>query len=349
MAKSNLKFGEKLDITGERYGALVALYPTDIRKGGTYCWMFRCDCGKEKALPINQVRYGSIKSCGCHINKKNPDKRKQRVCSGDVFGELTVIKPLGQINGDNHYQSKVKCSCGNEFVVRDTFLICGKRTCCPDCSNLKKQTHGLSDTPIFYVWQGIRDRCNNPNNKQYKNYGGRGIRVCDEWMNSSDSFIEWAIQNGYEEGLQLDRIDNDGNYEPSNCRFVTQLENARNKQNTIYIHYEGELLTIGEVAERSGLRENLIYQRIHKFHWSEYDATHVIPDSHYYTAKTFRRTILTNMENGEIKNFDSCSQASRFLGKKDTYLLRVSYSKGNKFTCGNYFVEIESNEQGNEE
>lgn len=347
--EKKLKFGEKLDITGERYGALVALYLTGNKKGKSYCWMFKCDCGREKELPVNQVRYGSIKSCGCYINKKLPDKRKQRVRVGDVFGELTVIEALGQTKGDMHYQSKVKCSCGNEFITRDTFLVCGKKICCPECSNIKKQTHGMSDMPIYHVWQGMKDRCNNPNNKQYADYGGRGIRVCDEWLNSSDTFIEWAIQNGYKEGFQIDRISVDGNYEPDNCRFVTQLENARNKRNTVLIHYEGELHTIGEVAEITGLREELIYQRIHRWHWSEYDATHVIPDAHYYTTKMFKKTTLTNIESGEIKRFDSCSKASRFLGKSSTYLLGVSYSKGNEFTYGNYFIEIESNKDGRED
>lgn len=338
----------KLDVTGERYGALVALYDTHTKKDGSSAWMFQCDCGNKKILPLNSVRYGSIKSCGCYINKKVPEKRKQRVQIGDVFGELTVIENLGQLKNDPHFHSKVKCSCGNEFVTRDTFLICGKKTCCPQCSIEKKQTHGLSDTPIFYVWQGIRDRCTNPKNKQYKNYGGRGISVCEEWMNSSDAFIEWAIQNGYEEGLQLGRININGNYEPSNCKFVTQLENARNKRNIIHIHFEGKLLTISEVAEITGLREELIYQRIHRGNWSEYDATHTIPDSKCFTTKYFKKTILTNIKTGEITKFDSCSQASRFLGKKSTYLLENSYSKGRIFTCNNYLVEIELSQKEKE-
>lgn len=333
----------KLDIKGERYGALVAISPTEIKKNNATCWLFQCDCGRQKILPMNQVRYGSIKSCGCKINANPRKPRSQRVEVGQTYGSLKVIKLMGK-SEDKHFMSKVRCICGHEFVIRDTFLICGTRTQCPVCSNNDRITHGLSDTPIYCVWHGMKDRCYNPKNKSFHNYGGRGISVCDEWM-SSDAFIEWAIENGWEEGLQLDRINTDGNYEPNNCRFVTQLENARNRRNTLFIHYEGKLLTIGEVAEITGLRHELIYQRIHKFGWNEYDATHIIPDSHYFTTQKMRRTTLTDIRTGEKTRFDSCSKASKFLGRKTTYLLSASYRKGNSFTCDNYIVEIEDTDK----
>lgn len=338
--------GAKLDVTGERYGALVALYPTEQRLQNSIGWMFQCNCSNKRILPLNRVRYGQIKSCGCHINTVH-GKRKQRDLIGKKFGSLTVVESLGQSGGKGHYISKVRCDCGYEFTTRDTFLVCGRKVQCPQCSREETIKHGMSDTPIFYVWQGMRNRCLNPNNKQYKNYGGRGIRICDEWADSN-SFIEWAIQNGYEEGLQLDRKDVNGNYEPDNCRFVTQLENARNRQNTIYVHYEGQLMTIGEVADITGIDSARIYQRIHELNWSEYDATHIIPDSHYYTSKAMRRTTLKDIKTGEVFHFDSCSKASRFMGKKSTYLLESSYSHGNTFTCDNYIVEISIPQEINE-
>lgn len=271
-------------------------------------------------------------------------KRKQRVEIGQKFKNLTVVRPLGKVNGDNHYQSLVRCTCGNEFVIRDTFLICGNRTQCPRCSNQDKIKHGMTDTSIYYLWQGMKDRCLNPNNKRFNDYGGRGISVCNEWLDS-DVFIEWAIENGWEEGLQIDRIDVDGNYEPANCRFVTQLENARNRRNTVFIHYEGKLMPIGEVADITGLRHELIYQRIHKFGWSEYDATHIIPDSKYFSTKAMRKTVITDMETGEKHYFDSCSKASRFIGQSSTYLLGASYRHGKRFTSGKYLIEISDKEE----
>lgn len=103
------------------------------------------------------------------------------------------------------------------------------------------------DNPrLFKIWQGMKQRCNNPNNKDYELYGGRGIRICEEW-DSSASFMEWAIKNGYNEGLTIDRVDVNGNYEPSNCRWATHTQQARNKRmqrnNSVGhngIHYEKE-------------------------------------------------------------------------------------------------------------
>lgn len=90
--------------------------------------------------------------------------------------------------------------------------------------------HGLSKHPLYSVWEYMKARCYNKNTIRYNNYGGRGIRICDEWRNIPKAFIEWGLSNGWQKGLQIDRIDNDGNYEPSNCRFVTNRKNNLNKR-----------------------------------------------------------------------------------------------------------------------
>lgn len=89
--------------------------------------------------------------------------------------------------------------------------------------------HGHSGTPLEFMYSSMFSRCYNPKNNRYKNYGGRGITVCDEWLNSRLRFYNWAIDNGWKQGLQLDRIDNDGNYTPENCRLVTLKENTRTR------------------------------------------------------------------------------------------------------------------------
>lgn len=99
---------------------------------------------------------------------------------------------------------------------------------------------------LYLVWQGMKNRCNNPKVENYCNYGGRGIKVCDEWQHSSYSFIRWAIDNGYKEGLQLDRIEVNGNYEPTNCRFVTPMVNTQNRRNTINLTINGETKCVSE-------------------------------------------------------------------------------------------------------
>lgn len=99
--------------------------------------------------------------------------------------------------------------------------------------------HGLRFHPLYHVWVDIRQRCTNTNHKRYYGWGGRGIKVCEEWR-TFKPFYDWAISNNWEKGLQIDRIDNDGNYEPSNCRFVTTEVNSRNKRNNKYVSIDGE-------------------------------------------------------------------------------------------------------------
>lgn len=119
----------------------------------------------------------------------------------------------------------------------------------------KSKTHGLSNSRIYNVWNCMRQRCSNPKNSHYSAYGGRGISVCPEWQNSFESFYAWAINNGYKDTLEIDRINNDGNYEPSNCRWVTRKENVayrvanhkrrvalRDVQNDLWIREHEEIL-----------------------------------------------------------------------------------------------------------
>ena len=95
-------------------------------------------------------------------------------------------------------------------------------------SNIKHKKHGLKGTRIYRIWISMKSRCNNKNATGYKNYGGRGISICEEWINNAESFNKWALKSGYEDNLSLDRIDNDGNYEPLNCRWATKEVQARN-------------------------------------------------------------------------------------------------------------------------
>lgn len=126
-------------------------------------------------------------------------------------------------------------------------------------------THGLYATNkrLFSIWQSMKSRCENPNRVKYKDYGGRGIKVCAEWMNA-ENFVRWALQNGYAEGLQLDRIDNDGNYCPENCRFVTPKENSRNRRNTKSLTINGETRCVSEWCEITGISPFTVYWWISK-------------------------------------------------------------------------------------
>jgi len=120
------------------------------------------------------------------------------------------------------------------------------------------QTHGITNTSIYGVWQSMRQRCNNPNRTKYKDYGARGIKVCDEWQNA-ETFAKWANENGYQPGLQIDRIDNNGDYSPENCRFVTPRENSRNRRNTKYLTLNGETKSVAEWCEIVNISPFTIY------------------------------------------------------------------------------------------
>ena len=122
-------------------------------------------------------------------------------------------------------------------------------------------THGKKGTKIYNIWRGMRDRTRHESHRQYKDYGGRGIKVCDEW-NSFETFYKWAVENGYRDGLTIDRIDNDGNYCPNNCKFATREEQANNKRNNHILTYNGESHNITQWAKILGVSREAIAQRI---------------------------------------------------------------------------------------
>jgi hypothetical protein len=114
--------------------------------------------------------------------------------------------------------------------------------------------------PLYDVWRGMIKRCQNENRIKYKNYGGRGILVCEEWQKSFRVFRGWAINNGYKKGLQIDRRDNNGNYEPKNCQFVTHAVNNSNKRNNVYCWLDGEKMIVAEAARKTGKDKTILYK-----------------------------------------------------------------------------------------
>lgn len=124
--------------------------------------------------------------------------------------------------------------------------------------------HGLSDTRIYRIWKNMNDRCTNPNRHNYNLYGGKGIEVCDEWINDVNKFYEWSLENGYRDDLSIDRIDSDKNYEPSNCRWATIGGQAFNRKSTILIDYKGEVKSLTKWCETLNLPYQTIKKRYHR-------------------------------------------------------------------------------------
>lgn len=126
------------------------------------------------------------------------------------------------------------------------------------------ERHGIYKSKLYYVWYGMKTRCYDEKSSAYKNYGGRGIKICDSWAKDIKSFYEWAIENGYSEGLTLERIDNSGEYSPNNCRWATRKEQANNVRRNLRITYQDETLTAPQWAERFGININTLKKRYFK-------------------------------------------------------------------------------------
>lgn len=195
-----------VNISGERYGRLVAIAPTTRRtKNGGIIWSFRCDCGQVKELPANSVRTRLVKSCGC------------------------LAKP-----------------------------------------------HGETGTKLHNIWCDMRERCENSKSDTKGLYCNRGITVCEEWHDYLN-FRSWALSNGYNDGLTIDRIDNDKGYCPDNCRWSTPREQANNKRNNRIISINGTEKPISEWCREYGISVVSVYRRVRNYHMSFVEAITIPP------------------------------------------------------------------------
>lgn len=193
----------------------------------------------------------------------------KRGLSGQRFGYWTVLERRDNIrsNGKCRGAWLCRCDCGNEVVIDQCNLLSGKSKSC-GCFRREEQsarqgTHRDSGTKMYNVWCAIKRRCYNTHTKEYPRYGGRGISMCDEWRNSYESFKEWAVNNGYDDSLTIDRIDNDKDYTPDNCRFVTMREQCNNRSSNRVYTYNGETHNVTEWSEIVGIPANKIFCRLY--------------------------------------------------------------------------------------
>lgn len=194
------------DITGNRYGSLVAIKRIENNLQKHTRWLFRCDCGNEHAANTADVKAGKTRSCGCasiESSKKNIENAHKR--------------------------------------------------------NTK---HGMSFSNIYRVWYGTKGRCCTKSSTGYPRYGAVGITMCDEWMNDPQSFIDWAMANGYKKGLSIDRIDGTKGYSPENCRWATRAEQSRNLKSNVRITLNGRTEIVADWARITGINFMTIMCRI---------------------------------------------------------------------------------------
>jgi len=184
--------------------------------------------------------------------------------TGENYGRLSVSKLIRDISGKKKMWL-CKCKCGSEIVVSGGNLRSGHTTQCKECAlkQLAKNNvkHGGTGSKLYNVWNSITNRTENKNHKSYADYGGRGIKICDEWRDFS-TFLKWSTDSGYSQGLEIDRIDNDGDYSPENCQWVRRIENANNKRNNRWITHNGKTRTMAQWARIFNLNYKLLHKHL---------------------------------------------------------------------------------------
>ena len=172
--------------------------------------------------------------------------------TGKTFGNWYVISYSGKTS-NNAALWLCRCSCGAEKVVVGKTLREGKSTQCRSCATRNALTKPYRGDRIVHVFSGMKQRCSNQNNKEYKNYGGRGITVCNEWLKSPQAFYAWAYSNSFADGMSIDRIDNDQGYSPLNCRIVELSSQAKNRRTNYSITIDGETKCLSEWCRLHGI------------------------------------------------------------------------------------------------
>jgi len=249
------------NIAGFRFGMLIAERLIEVRRapsGSPYAvWRFLCDCGKARDARAAEVKRGSIVSCGCQSVNAYDD------LSGKVFGYWNVIEGVESRSGATLF--KCECRCGVTKSVRATHLKSGASTNC-GCQRTGKlaasrRTHGKSETREFRIWLLMIDRCRNPNNKRFHSYGGRGILVCEEWAKSFSVFLA-DMGESPSPHHSIDRKNNNLGYFPSNCRWATAREQARNTRRNRMVEFQGKTITLVEAVEKAGANYGTVKWRL---------------------------------------------------------------------------------------
>lgn len=241
----------------------------------------RCDCGNVVVASAWSIETGDRKSCGCQ-------KRPERIV-GEKYGRLTVAKRVEDKyfpGGSHQPQFECVCDCGNIVVTTAAHLRSGHtKSCgCYASSTISERntTHGDSSSRLYWVWSNMKRRCDNQNSRDYKTYGGRGIRVCDEW-NDYAKFQEWALNNGYSASAKrgdctIDRINVDGDYCPDNCRWISIADQEVNRTNNRRITIDGVTKVLSDWCRFYDIKPNTVQSRLRRG-WSEIDALTIKPNS----------------------------------------------------------------------
>lgn len=261
------------DRVGQRFGQLTVLKLDHTDSKGAW-WLCRCDCGNEKVIRANSLVTGDAKTCGHRID-----------LTGHRFGKLLV---LGKDNSPSKTKTKrvrwiCLCECGNSISVSSDNLKSGNTTSCGCKKFTVCVTHGMTDTPTYKAWDGMIQRCTNTNSPSYKDYGGRGVTVCERWL----TFINFLEDMGVKpDGLEIDRIDNGRGYYKENCRWTDRTTNNRNTRFNRMVAFNGEVKCISEWAEVTGINAGTLIFRLNSG-WSP-EKTFTTPTKTQYRSKNIK-------------------------------------------------------------
>lgn len=245
--------GKKNDLTGHVFGKLKVISEAGKSNTGHVQWNCICQCGKTTIANGSALLGGKYKSCGC--GRLGDD------LTGRNYGRLTVIRKDSDRTDRSNAKWVCGCACGNTVVVTDSHLTCGHTTSCGCFRREARTTHGMSSSPEYASWLSMIQRCTNPLNDVYQYYGGRGVTVCDRWLNSFECFYD-DMGPRPTQGHSIDRENNDGNYEPGNCRWATPEQQANNKRTNVFYDYGNRKLTLSQISKEVGLNKSLLRGRL---------------------------------------------------------------------------------------
>lgn len=258
------------NIVNQKFGRLLVVSLSHISEAKrSAIWDCLCECGNNHKASGTNLRSGQVKSCGClQVEKsKNQVPKNYKDLTGCTFGRLIVLSRSDIPKKGGIVSWKCKCICGKIKDVITGNLTSGNQVSC-GCFNRERAkdshtTHGLSRTRMYRIWAGMISRCYNPNVDHYSDYGGRGISVSDEWRNDFMIFYN-DMKDTYNDTLQIDRIDVNGNYCKENCKWSTYKEQSRNRRNSVYLTVDGDRKLLVEWAEDKNLDKHLLHGRRQK-------------------------------------------------------------------------------------
>lgn len=256
----------KIEMVGKTFTKLTVIKECKERKNGEIYYQCRCDCGNIVVTKGASLRSGKTKSCGC-LKKNNQMSKKIRSILNTIKNNCKIINGyyLETARGKKRLFAVCEClTCHNQFEIRYDTLNHLHGHDCPQCNikakgQLQRKPH--REHRLWRIWWAMKDRCYNKNNNHYKDYGERGIIICDEWLADFETFYNWAIDNGYGKGLTIDRIDNNKGYSPSNCQWVDQSVQARNNRRNFLLWYNAKWLWVEDIAKIENISYDTAYYR----------------------------------------------------------------------------------------